>query len=172
MLMNTKEVRWSHQCSHQSKKFCKRTVGGGFSTCAFALIIGNKKQVIALTRGLTQSCAICHQTYQYSYSRSTKDVNTKLSNSKSNSIMHVKTNKWGSQSQSRSQSQSQTILCCSHVIHTNYLASFERFVGFENRFFPLCSGGVGWYSKMLKEVGKCSCDCAKDREGLVLYRTN
>ena len=120
-----------------------------------------QKEAIALTRaGLTQSCAICHETYQYSYS-STKHINTKSSNSNSNSIMHVKTNK-----RRGSQSQSQTILCCSHVFHTNCLASFERFVGFENRFCPLCRGGVGCYSKMLTNVGSL----AREQNAVVIVQ--
>ena len=124
-----------------------------------------QKEAIALTRaGLTQSCAICHETYQYSYSYSSKDKDVNIKSSNSKSIMHVKTNKRGSQS--RSQFQSQTILCCSHVFHTNCLASFERFVGVENRFCPLCRGGVGCYSKMLTEVGSL----ARERNAVVIVQ--
>lgn len=54
----------------------------------------------------------------------------------------------------RKDNEQQVILSCCHVYHPHCLNSFERFVGFENRFCPLCRAGC--YSKKLTKVGSLS----------------
>ncbi len=45
----------------------------------------------------------------------------------------------------------QIILSCCHVYHPHCLNSFEKFVGFDKRFCPLCR--VGNYSKSVTKIG-------------------
>jgi len=97
--------------------------------------------------------------------RETRQVHSKSDDSLSNTI-RCETVEWVEKEAialGRSQSQScaichdffrnhnEQILHCSHVFHSNCLSSFERFVGYENRFCPLCR--LEQYSKSLTSVG-------------------
>ncbi len=77
----------------------------------------------ALKRAQSQICSICHELYH-------GNIDPGENHSSSCAACHRR--------RLPQHHQRQSILSCGHIFHSACISSFEKFVGYENRFCPLC----------------------------------